>query len=255
MKTKTHTTKKANRVLSLCAGLLSLSSMTAHTQAQNLDPGDRAHRFRGTLWGGIHPKLLSNKFLNLKTMDGWGIRFNEGATGSARHAAPVPHLSSLPGGNACFPGDANTTIQDHIDKIRGAGCMVRAYSNADNFIGSNANAYKTFAASWKEWCDTNPEAQAFIDSQPYHRKEGKPNRPYMFCYAEFVIKHYSLQYGKGIDIWIFDSAKTIAANGDNATSGAIGQQRLYQAFADAARAGNDNIAVAFNNDKRSFHGK
>ena len=37
--------------------------------------------------------------------------------------------------------------------------------------------------------------------------------------------------------------------GDSQTSGNVDDQRLFEAFANAARAGNDEIAVAFNNGR------
>ena len=215
--------------------------------AQN--QGDRAQKFRGTWWGGVHATLLDDDFLSLKTIDGWRVILTRGATQSALHFAPVPLLSGLDGADEVFPANNDTAIQDQLNKIENAGYMVQVYNNSENFIGGNQPQFEEFAESWKEWCDTNPQAQAFINSQSYHRKAGFPNRHYMFCYAEFVVKYYSQQYGRQIDLWTFDAGHVMVANGDSDTSGNVDDQRLYLAFADAARAGNNEIAVAFNNGR------
>ena len=217
------------------------------TQAQN--QGDRAQKFRGTWWGGVHASLLDDRLLSLKTIDGWRVILTRGASESALHFAPVPRLNNLDGADEVFPPNNDTTVKGYLDKIENAGYMVQVYTNSENFIGGNQSQFEEFAESWKEWCDTNPTAQAFINSRSYHRKAGFPNRPYMFCYAEFVVKYYSQQFGKQIDLWTFDAGHVMETHGDNATSGNVDDQRIYLAFAEAARAGNDEIAVAFNNGR------
>ena len=164
----------------------------------------------------------------------------------------MPLLRTLPGGDEVFPPDNDTFVLDQLLKVTEAGFMVQAYSNCENFIGNNADQFDEFEASWKNWCDTNPAAQAFINSQSYHRKAGFPDRPYMFCYAEFVLKYHSQQYGQYIDIWVFDDGHSMEQQGDNPTSGNADDQRIFEAFANAARAGNDEIAVAFNNGRSNF---
>ena len=57
-----------------------------------------------------------------------------------------------------------------------------------------------------------------------------PNRKYVFCYAEFVLKDYAIRYGKYATSWTFDSAKHMVANGDEDDSGILEEQRLYQAI-------------------------
>ena len=215
------------------------------------DPGDRAAKFRGTWWSGLHPTLLDQdeRLLNFKTLDGFGVGFTSGSVFSAKQFAPMPLLRTLPGGEEVFPEDDDTFVLDQLIKVTEAGFMVQAYSNCENFVGENADELVEFATSWRAWCDINPTAQAFINSKPYHRKAGFPDRPYMFCYAEFVLKYHSQQYGQYIDIWVFDDGHTMADHGDSQTSGNVDDQRLFEAFANAARAGNDEIAVAFNNGR------
>lgn len=213
------------------------------------DPGDRAAKLRGTWWCGVHPTLLDDKFLSLKTLDGFGVAFSDGATLSAKHYAPCPFLRGLDGGEELVPDNDDESFMEQISIIKNAGFMVKAYCNSEGFVGTNQEHLEEGAASFKNWCDTDPTAIEFVNSKSYHTKSGYPNRKYMFCYAEFVIKYYSLQYGQYIDAWIFDDGATMEENGDDPTSGNVEDQRIYEAFANAARAGNDNIAVAFNNGR------
>ncbi|MGJ8676134.1 MAG: hypothetical protein ACSHX0_01310 [Akkermansiaceae bacterium] len=243
----TFTKKKA--LGKLVASSLILSTLAAQAQT----PGKQAQRLRGTVFGGVHAELLDDDFLSLRCIDGWRVAFSRGGSETASHFGPVPALSGLDGYSAAFPAVNDTTLQGHFDKITDAGYMTQVYQNTANFFGvggSLQTQYEEFLDSWIEWCDTNPTAQAFINSQSYHTKAGYPNRPYMFCYAEFVIKHYSVTYGKQIDSWVFDAAHTeFNRNGDDYTTGDADDQRLYLAFAEAARAGNSRIAVAFNNGR------
>ena len=124
-------------------------------------PGDRAQKFRGTWWSGVHPTLLDEKMLNLRTLDGFGVGFTNGASLSAEHFAPVPVLSNLSGYNSAFPPVGDTFVLDQMVKITGADKMVQAYTNCENFLGDNQDHLVEFSESWKNWCDTNPEAQAF----------------------------------------------------------------------------------------------
>ncbi|MDF7806355.1 hypothetical protein P4E94_02825 [Pontiellaceae bacterium B12219] len=134
---------------------------------------------------------------------------------------------------------------------KAAGLKVQVYVNSSQMLQRgdipNPAVIPNITERWKTWCDTNTAAQAFIASQPYHTNGIDENRPYMFCYAEFILKDYSLRYGELIDSYIFDSGSFMSSNGDNATNGVAEDQRIYQAFADAARAGNPNATVSFNN--------
>lgn len=236
--------------------------------------GERAKRVRGTWCSDIYPSLIDERVTSLKTLDCFGVSFSDGAVLSAKHFAPHKLLESIEGseevvpawGNLNFEYPENDQVMDHISIIRSAGYKVKAYTNSENFVGSNATEFDVFVKNWMLYCDTNAVVQAFIKSQPYHtgvwnrttqRYEDAtatyPYRKYMFCYAEYVLKDYALRYGKYIDNWIFDDGSTMEQNGDNATSGLIEEQRIYQAFADAVHAGNPDIPVAFNNGRSTIN--
>jgi hypothetical protein len=190
--------------------------------------------------------------LDFKTVDGFEMSFSSGATASASHNAPCPFLRSLDGGEYLVPENDDTTFIDNILLIKNAGFKVSAYINSEGFVGTNSDDLEVGAQAFKDWCDTNADAQAFINSQSYHTKSGYPDRKYMFCYAEYVIKYYSEQYGEYLEKWIFDDAGTMQDNGDDYSTGDVDDQRIYEAFANAARAGNDDIAVAFNNGRSTI---
>ncbi|MDB4311021.1 hypothetical protein N9965_01135, partial [bacterium] len=80
-----------------------------------------------------------------------------------------------------------------------------------------------------------------------------PNRKYMFCYAEYVLKDYALRYGDYFGSWVFDDGATMAQNGDSQTSGLIEEQRIYQAYANAVHAGNPDLPIAFNNGRSTVN--
>ncbi|MDB4345838.1 hypothetical protein OAA45_00770 [bacterium] len=246
--------------------------------------GERAEGVRGTWSGGE----IVWQVEDFKTLDAIGVGFNSGATQSANHYAPHKLLESLSQGDVDANGNRinllvplwgdlnlnepeNDAVLDRILEIRAAGFKAKAYSNAENFVGSNASEYDVAVQRWKDYCDTDPDVQAFINSQPYHTgvwnsstgqyeiaynvdlTESYPNRKYMFCYAEYVLKDYAMRYGPLIGAWIFDSAADIASNGDSATNGVIEDQRIFQAFANAIHAGNPEIPLAFNNGRSTVN--
>ena len=233
-------------------------------------PGDRAEGQRGTWTSGIDGGLVNARMKRLKTVDAFQVRFTDGAVLSAQHLSPHKLLESIQGGDAVVPtwGDlsldnpVDDEIMDQVLNITGAGYKVKAYTNSENFVGENNPEYVEFVENWMEYCDTNPEVQAFINSQPYHTGIWNrttqeyvdasvqfPYRKYMFCYAEYVLKDYALRYGEFISSWIFDDAATMEQMGDNPTSGIIEEQRIYQAYSDAVHAGNINTSTAFNNGR------
>ncbi|MEI6892080.1 MAG: Ig domain-containing protein [Pontiella sp.] len=134
---------------------------------------------------------------------------------------------------------------------KAAGLKLQVYVNSSQLLQRgdipNPDVIPDITERWITWCDTNTAAQVFLNSQSYHRDGTHTNRPYMFCYAEFVLKEYSIRYGDLIDGWIFDSGSFMNNNGDDPLNGVAADQKIYQAFADAVHAGNPNAAVAFNN--------
>ena len=133
-----------------------------------------------------------------------------------------------------------------------AGLKSEIYVNSYNLLARNPDgipdAYPDLSARWEEYCDTDPTVQAFINSHPYINPGDPERRKYMFCYAEFILKEYAVRYGDLIDAWCFDSADNIMEDcGDDADSGVVDDQRIYEAFANACHAGNPDAALAFNN--------
>ncbi len=139
-----------------------------------------------------------------------------------------------------------------LTSIRAAGLKSEIYVNSYNLLDREPDNipddYPDVPQRWKNYCDTNAEAQNFINNHPYISADDPENRRYMFCYAEFILKEYAIRYGDLIDAWCFDSADNIMeVCGDNADNGLLEDQRIYQAFADALHVGNPNAAVSFNN--------
>ncbi|MDF7799542.1 hypothetical protein P4C99_08700 [Pontiellaceae bacterium B1224] len=233
--------------------------------------GERAAGLRGT-WASIDHDAVE-QLSDFKTLDTLYARFNDGATASGNHFVPHKLLERLAlegyaGTNSPITsvvpswGDLNLdepetdVVHDQMKAIKAAGFKVKVYSNSEQFIGANSATIEEFVVRWKEWCDNDPEALAFIASQPFHTNvwnsstqkydtAGPVNRKYMFCYAEFVLKDFALRYGHLIDSWIWDSAADITSNGDK-NNGLIEDQRIFQAFANAVHAGNPEIPLAFN---------
>ncbi|MDB4310242.1 hypothetical protein N9956_02345 [Akkermansiaceae bacterium] len=252
-------------------------SIQSITLEEGYDQGERAEGLRMSWSCGQGD---SNFLQNLKTVTSTLARVNEGSTLSAEHNSPhrllemIASGDSIVGGSPIFSvvpetwGDFShdepdsDAFLDDIVAIRNAQLGSKFYSNCDNFTGSNQSQLQPFVDRWFDYCDTDPEVQAFINSQPYHTgiwnettqqyedaSVQYPNRKYVFCYAEFVLKDISLRYGKYATSWTFDSGKHLGANGDNAESGLIEEQRIFQAFANAVWAGNPDCPVAFNNGR------
>ncbi|MGJ8678530.1 MAG: hypothetical protein ACSHX0_13530 [Akkermansiaceae bacterium] len=242
--------------------------------------GERAAGMRGS-WNGGQGDV--DNMTNLKTVDSTIARLNEGASGSGTHNAPHKLLESIALGETEVGGDEiaspvptwgdlsldepeSDPFLEEILGIRNTGIGVKIYSNSENFVGNNNVDLETFYLRWKEYCDTNAEVQAFINSQPFHTgvwnsttqqyedsSATYPKRPYMFCYAEYVLKEYSLRYGQYASSWTFDSANDMALNGDNFSSGVIEEQRIFQAFANAVHAGGPDVPIAFNNGRSTLN--
>ncbi|WP_411826914.1 hypothetical protein [Luteolibacter sp. AS25] len=238
--------------------------------------GERAEHIKGTWSGGSG---VVWQMADFKTHDTKQVTFNSGASESALHFAQSKILETVDPSLTIVPawGDLSQDEPDNdimlakILEIRNAGFYVKGYSNCKNLTGTNGAIFDAAVASWQNYCDTDPEIQAFINSKPFHRgvwnsatqtyvadadgdgEDDYPERKYMFCYAEFVLKDYALRYGHLIDEWIFDSGDDMPANGDNDGSGVIEEQRIYQAFTNAIHAGNPDIPVAYNNGRSSVN--
>ncbi|MDF7799347.1 Ig domain-containing protein [Pontiellaceae bacterium B1224] len=237
--------------------------------------GGRADWMRGTwginwkptkLYSGRSENLTIDAFLDqisdLRTLDYLQLHLGDSYIFSPVHIAPHDLLESL------WQGDVDTNgipinlvvpraaagidpFLEMLKATKAAGLRTQIYVNSSQMLQrgeiDNPAQIPDITERWKNWCDTNTVAQAFISSQSYHTDGVHSNRPYMFCYAEFVLKEYAIRYGDLIDAWLFDSGSFMANNGDNATNGVADDQRIYGAFADACHAGNTNAAVAFNN--------
>ncbi|MGJ8653424.1 MAG: Ig-like domain-containing protein [Opitutaceae bacterium] len=220
------------------------------------------------LYNGGHEGLSIEPFLDqisdLRTVDYLQIHLGESSIKSSVHMGPHDLLESFWQGDTDVNGDPLNLVVPRasfgedpfleiIKATRAAGMRVQVYVNSSNMLsrdgpgGSNPSYIPNITERWKAWCDTDPDAQAFIASQSYHTMAGFPERPYMFCYAEFVLKVYAIRYGDLIDGWCFDSGRWMVDNGDNATNGVAADQLLYQAFADACQAGNPHAAISFQN--------
>ena len=247
----------------------------AQPDVLNPDQGLRADWMRGA-WGALW--LPKNKFNgniegvtidaflaqieNLRTIDYVQIPLCNPNIFSPVHSGPHDIIESLWQGDTDGNGDPinlvvpRASVADPLlswlEALDAAGLRSEIYSNSYNLLAripaNIPSDYPDLSARWENWCDTNPMAQAFINSHP-HIDAGDPvRRRYMFCYAEFILKEYSLRYGDLVDAWCFDSADNIMeACGDNADSGQLDDQRIYQAFAEACQAGNPNAAISFNN--------
>jgi hypothetical protein len=237
---------------------------------------DRAYFLRGS-WGinwkpailgnGVAESVVIDHFLeqikDFKTIDYIQVHLGESYIYSPVHLAPHDLLESLWQGdtdengniiNLVVPRAAAPIDPFHkiLVDIKNAGMKTQVYVNSSNMLERdedipNPASLPNITERWKEHVDTDPEIQAFLNSQSYHFKEGFPERPYMFAYAEFVLKVYSQRYGDLIDAWLFDSGEKMVTHGDNSTNGNPDDQLLFKAFADASRAGNHHAAVSFNN--------
>ena len=181
---------------------------------------------------------------------------------SPTHAGPHEIIESLWEGDTDANGDIinlvvpraseDDPLLNWLKALRAAGLKSEIYVNSYNLLARNPEDtqvdYPDVSDRWMNWCDTNPEAQAFINSKSYH-VNGDNRRAYMFCYAEFILKEYAIRYGDLIDAWCFDSADNIMEEecGDEPATEDLEHQRIYEAFANAVHAGNPNAAVAFNN--------
>ncbi|MGJ8639245.1 MAG: Ig-like domain-containing protein [Opitutaceae bacterium] len=240
-----------------------------------LGQGERAEWMRGA-WGalwlpernyngnieGVTIDAFLAQIAHLKTIDYVQVALASPNIFSPVHTGPHPIIESLWQGDTDDNGDpinlvvpraaVDDPLMSWLEALNAAGLKSEIYVNSYNLLARNPDGipdeYPDLSARWENYCDTNPTVQAFINSHPYLDEGDPERRKYMFCYAEFILKEYSLRYGDLIDAWCFDSADNIMeACGDDAASGLLDDQRIYQAFADACHAGNPNAAISFNN--------
>ena len=257
-----------------------LLSISQNIQAQvpHPDLGLRADWLRGTYGLNWKPAQTENgkseagdlkidafleQIKHLKTVDYIQVHLNESGGTSAVHLSPNDLIESFWEGdvqgsnpiNLAVPrvSSGKTPLLDAMKAIKAAGLKVQIYANSAHLL--YAASTPQVSVRFKNWCDTNPEAQAFINSKAYHDYPDFPNRKYMFCYAEFILKDYAIRYGDLVDAWLWDAGRTMWIEGgdfnydsaDGVSSNDIEEQRVYQAFADACHAGNPNAAISFNN--------
>jgi hypothetical protein len=242
--------------------------------------GERADWLRGS-WGinwkpadfynGYAELVTIDEFIeqiaDLKTVDYIQLHLNGSNVDSPVHSAPNDTLESLWGENAV--DDASFTIgdtynlvvpravsgidpfSDWLTAVRAAGLKTQVYVNSSNMLyrtdTDNPDAFPDITERWYDYCDESAAVQAFLDSKPYYRDDDYPDREYMFCYAEFVLRDYAKAYGELIDGWLFDSGSYMTSVGDANKTGELEDERIFQAFAEAVRAGNPDAATSFNN--------
>ncbi|MGJ8724263.1 MAG: LamG domain-containing protein [Roseibacillus sp.] len=249
--------------------------LTGGAQGQGSQLGLRADWLRGS-WGalwlpertyngnieGVTIDAFLTQIEELKTIDYVQVPLTSPNIFSPAHTGPHPILQSLWQGDTDANGDPinlivpRTSAQDPLlswlEALNAAGLKSEIYVNSYNLLAripaNIPSDYPDLSARWENFCDTNPTVQAFISNHPHLAPEDPERRKYMFCYAEFILKEYSLRYGDLIDAWTFDSADNIMEDcGDDAASGVLDDQRIYEAFANACHAGNPNAAISFNN--------
>ncbi|PNW29675.1 T9SS type A sorting domain-containing protein [Formosa algae] len=257
--------------------LLCLFTANISLHAQQIpdpDQGLRAEWMRGSygmLWlpernfngniEGIRIDEFITQIKDIRTVDYVQLPLTSPNIFSPIHVGPHSLIESFWEGDTDENGDpinlavpresVDDPLLSWLKALRAAGLKAEIYVNSYNLLAripeDTQEDYPDVSERWMEWCDTNPEAQAFIASQDFHEGDGR--RKYMFCYAEFILKEYANRYGDLIDAWCFDSADNIMEGecGDDPASDDIDDQRIYQAFAEACHSGNPKAAISFNN--------
>ena len=222
--------------------------------------GKRADWMRGALGLNWKPARFHNGFAEQKDrlsiepflkqvdeldkVDYIQLHLNESNKFSHSHSAPHERIEAMMGDKIIVPRakSKQDPFKDWLEACEARNLKTMVYVHSGGLVHGD----ETIAKRWKEYCDSNKEIQKFIKSKPYHTDKDFPNRPYMFAYGEFILKEYSQRYGKLIDSWCFDKSKLVVADGDVLKAKGIAQQRLYENWANACRAGNPDAAVAFN---------
>ncbi len=240
------------------------------------DQGLRADWMRGSLgllWlpeksyngniEGISIDPFLEQIAHLRTVDYIQLPLTNPSIYSPVHVAPHSILEELWQGDRDDDGfpinlivpraTADDPLLEWLLAVRAAGLKTEIYVNSYNLLVRTEenipDAFPDISERWEAYCDTDETVQEFINSQTYHTDGVNDRRPYMFCYAEFILKEYAIRYGDLIDAWCFDSADNIMETecGDDPSSELVDDQRIYQAFADAVHEGNPDAAVSFNN--------
>lgn len=258
-----------------------LTVNTFNAQTPDANQGLRADWIRGA-WGlnwkpenfynGEIEGILIDAYLDgindLRTLDYVQIHLTESNIYSPSHSAPHQLLESFWQGNQDSNGNPTNLIvpRETVDDpfltwlkaIKAKGLKTMVYVNSYNLLARDEsnipNGFPNISERWMNWCDTNTEAQAFINSKSYYTDDAHERRAYIFCYAEFILKEYAIRYGDLIDAWSFDAADNVMEEecGDNPKSVDLEDQRIYQAFAAACHAGNPNAAISFNNSVGTY---
>ncbi len=273
--------------LSIIVLLLS-NKTNLNAQTPDPNQGLRAEWMRGTYglnWkpvetaNGNGENIYIDSFLEqiegLRALDYIQLHLGESFTSSSVHLGPHDLLESFWQGDTDeFDNPVNLIVPraaagrdpflDMLMAVKAKGLKTQVYVNASNLllrrrikekkvvILPNPKELPNITERWMEWCDTDPKAQAYITSlrskKQFNIDGDFPERKYMFCYAEFILKDYAVRYGDLIDAWIFDSGKMMYLyNGDDKNSGKLNDQLIYQAFAKAVHQGNPDAAISFNN--------
>lgn len=203
----------------------------------------------------IEPFLEQIK--DLKTIDYIQIHLNESYIYAAAHTAPHDVLESLWQGDIDEDGNPLNLIVprastgkdqflDWLTAIKARGLKTQVYVNSGHLLWDLPDEIVDVQDRFKTWCDTDSAAKWYLNKQDYRKSDTYPDRQYMFCYARFILQEYSLRYGDLIDAWIFDTASFMKTNGDLQSSTDIDEQRIFEVFSTAAKKGNSNAVVSFN---------
>lgn len=255
--------------------LMAFNNLEAQVPDPNL--GLRADWMRGSwgvnwkpenFYGGVIEDVSIEPYLenirDIRTIDYVQVHLTESNIYSPSHSAPNTLLESLWEGDTNVEGkpinlivprasSGSDPFLNWLEAIKAAGLKTMVYVNSYNLLARDesriSDDFPNVSERWENYCDSDLNVQTFIHSKSYHVDGIHSRRPYMFCYAEFVLKEYAIRYGDLIDAWAFDAADNIMEEecGDNPASEDINDQRIYGAFANAVHAGNPNAAIAFNN--------
>lgn len=254
-------------IIAICwLTILSLNSINA------LAAGENADWMRGA-WGlnwkpiyytnhhadkdmSIEPFM--DQIKDLKTIDYIQVHLNESYIYAAAHTAPHDVLESLWEGDLDDDGNPLNLIVprastgedqflEWLTAIKARGLKTQVYVNSGHLLWDLPDEIADVGERFKNWCDTDSAARWYINKKEYRQStETYPDRQYMFCYARFILQEYSLRYGDLIDAWIFDTAYFMQDNGDLQTSTDVDDQRIFEVFNNAAKSGNSNASVSFN---------